>query len=241
MRNIKRYFLETFHKLTFNWEIFSHNFGWQGWHWFISSPISKGAMFVPILGYMIIFNDEISSVISFNNITGGSNFQIIENYTRLQFVYFGLILLGLSNFLYLLRRPRVMRFGVNDHAFADYGIKHFTTSTYIEINALISEEGHRTIGGKYYNTHFDGFKKMCFGEGEGTDNVISPVNWEEAVGRYEHILRGMLMDYFFRKAITRRLSLSICIIVSLIGYSLLTFCSVELFARVVAASFNAHI
>lgn len=104
--------------------------------------------------------------------------------------------------------------------------------TFMELHSEIRSEGHRTLGGKYYDTEWNGFVELARGVGEGTDDVREPANWEAARSRYEHILRGILVDAWFRRCTMKRLRLTFLILVSSFGYALISLPSVDLFFAV---------
>jgi hypothetical protein len=90
---------------------------------FFSGNLVRVAAFVPVLGYLIIFNDGIAQYLTFHRIAPSDpdiSF-FLASETRLRLIYFGLISLGLAELLYILRRPHVIKLGRD---FLDYKEKY---------------------------------------------------------------------------------------------------------------------
>lgn len=215
------------------WGIFTYNYGWSKYVILFDGWIAKCAMAVPIVGYLILFNDSISQHLSFNKLADENTLRFgLSSLARLKFIYFGLIFLGSANILYRIRRPFVLRIGTNQFDYVEKGLVHFTVSTYIDINGDIRHNGHHTLHGKYYDAEFDGFLDMALGKSGAVGRDESTANWLAAKNKYEGLLRSMLIENFFRNNIKRRVSLGICIVLSLSGYILLLIPSADLFIKV---------
>lgn len=212
---------------------FWYNFEWSEWVSFIDGWIPRFAFFVPIIGYLILFNDHVGGKLAFTNLVGSEfqNFWLSGGF-RLRLVYFGLIALGLSNLIYRLRKPYVFRFGTNRTDYTRTCLDAFTFQDFLNIHHTIGSKGHLTLDGKYYDSEWDGFARAARNEGEGTDHVMRSGNWEEARRQYGSLLRSMLGEYFFRSNIVRRSWLITCIVLSTAGYALLAIPSVDLFVKV---------
>ena len=219
------------------WHTFEANYRWSDWVQYIDGWIPKFALFVPILGYLILFNDDISKLLEFSNMMNKevSDTGLDSNY-RLRLIYFGLILLGLSNFLYKLKKPYQFKFGNN---FIDYSktcLEIFTLSDYVKIHGTIRHEGHYTTSGKYYDSEWEGFIDAAKNTDEGKDSVKRDGNWELAKSQYGSLLRDMLYDNFFRNDVKKRFWLSVSIFLSTLGYVFLIIPSGDIFIKVIRAT-----
>jgi hypothetical protein len=215
------------------WSTFTYNYGWSKYVILFDGWIAKCAMAVPIVGYLILFNDSISQHLSFNKLADENTLRFgLSSITRLKFIYFGLIFLGSANILYRIRRPFVLKIGTNQFDYVEKGLVHFTVSAYIDINGDVRHNGHYTLHGKYYDAEFDGFLDLALGKPGAVGRDESTANWLAAKNKYEGLLRSMLIENFFRNNIKRRVSLSFCIVLSLSGYILLLIPSADLFIKV---------
>ncbi|MCP4096136.1 MAG: hypothetical protein GY748_07835 [Planctomycetaceae bacterium] len=226
-------------KIQSRWRGFTYNFTWSDYIGFFDGWLARGALAVPIIGYLIIFNDTTVGYISFKEITNKTSILFyFEGVTRLRFLYFGLVFLGTANLIYRWRRPWVHKFGKDSFAFVEKGLEVFTPSEYINFHHTIREEGHFTLSGKYYDSEWDGFRDLAIGI-EGKDKSENrPGHWNQAKSQYEYLLRNILEETFFRHSIKRRFSLSICLLVSSIGYVLLLLPSLDLFQAVIRSTFS---
>ncbi len=226
--------------LKARWRSFTYNYRWSDYIAYIDGWIPKLAFTVPIIGYLILFNDSIGELLIFKQLANEDSISFgISGTQRLRFLYFGLIALGVSNIIYRFKKPYQFKFGTN---FIDYSrtcLEIFTLSTYIHIHGTIRRHGHLTLAGKYYDSEWDGFLEAAMNKGEGTDSVLRTGDWEGAKRKYGNLLRGMLEDYWFRYDIGNRVWLTTCILLSTIGYFLLLAPSLDLFIKVVLSSYRA--
>jgi hypothetical protein len=220
------------------WTSFNYSYGWSDYIYLFDGWVAKCAMAVPIIGYLILFNDTISQHLSFNKLAGENVLSFgLSSVARLKLIYFGLIFLGSANILYRIRRPFVFKIGTNQFEYVETALKHFTLSAYIDIHGLIRYEGHHTLHGKYYDAEYEAFLNLAAGEkGERLQRDESTADWTQAKRRYEGLLRSMLIENFYRNNVKRRLSLSYCIFLSLFGYVLLLIPSLDLFLKVLKVS-----
>jgi hypothetical protein len=220
------------------WTSFNYNYGWSDYIYLFDGWVAKCAMAVPIIGYLILFNDTISQHLSFNNLADENVLSFgLSSVARLKLIYFGLIFLGSANILYRIRRPFVFKIGTNQFEYVETALKHFTLAAYIDIHGLVRYEGHHTLHGKYYDAEYEAFLNLAAGEkGERLQRDESTADWTQAKRRYEGLLRSMLIENFYRNNVKRRLSLSYCIFLSLFGYILLLIPSLDLFVKVLKVS-----
>jgi hypothetical protein len=222
------------------WSTFSYNYRWSDYVVLFDGWVAKSAMAVPIVGYLILFNDSVSEHLSFNRLASENSFPHgLTSIARLKFIYLGLILLGSANILYRLRRPFVLTIGTSQFSYVEKALEHFTVSEYININGEISHYGPRTLYGKYYDADFDSFLDLALGtrrsKGERDE---SSANWASAKSKYEGLLRAILIENFSRHVVKRRVWLTFCILIASLGYLLLLVPSADLFIKVMSVIFR---
>lgn len=217
------------------WQIFIQNYRWSDYVAYIDGWIPKLAFTVPILGYLILFNDKISDLLTFEQITNTPiqtfGFSGLE---RLRFLYFGLILLGLSNFVYRVRKPYTFKFGSNS---IDYIKTCFETFTFHDYHVLKEEIQHKgNLSGRVRSHVIASFSTL-----NKTNNEkmrLSNPEWEVLKNNYGNVLRDILYEYFYQHDISRKVSLSICLLLSTLGYFCLLLPSGDLFVKVLLSIFG---
>ncbi|MCU7864199.1 MAG: hypothetical protein KZQ92_09515 [Candidatus Thiodiazotropha sp. (ex Lucinoma borealis)] len=220
-----------------NFQTFWYNLGWSDWVTYIDGWIPKLSLSVPIIGYLILFNDAVGNLMQFDLLIGGQGSEWgMSTGWRLRSIYFALILLGLSNFIYHVKKPYIFRFGKNIQDFARNCLKLFTFGNFQSIHLQIRESDPFTSDGKYYDSEWDGFKKAALNEGEGTDSVEYTGNWELAKSKYGSLLRSILNEHFFRGNQLNRAWLVVCITLSSLGYAMLILPSMDLLLKVIWSS-----
>jgi|TARA_B110000090_G_C13234538_1_gene389993 hypothetical protein len=220
------------------WETFSYNFCWSDYVNYIDGWIPKLALTVPIIGYIILFNDSISSLLVFQKIANEGSLSFgLSDLQRLRFLYFGLISLGLSNFIYRIQRPQHFKIGKNLADYTRSCLELLNLGDYSQMHFTIRKRGHLTSNGKYYDSEWDGFVSLATNTNEGTGRALRDGDWEGAKQRCGGLLRKILAETFFRCDIRRRFWLSACLALSTIGYALMVIPSLDLFIKVCASSF----
>lgn len=109
------------------------------------------------------------------------------------------------------------------------------------MHGTIRHEGHLTLHGKYYDSEWEGFLDSAKNTGEGTDKVERDGDWEGAKRKYGGLLRDILAETFFRYDIQKRIWLSLCLVLSTIGYAFLLAPSIDLFIKVCVSTLSATI
>lgn len=230
--------------LRFHWHGFSYNYHWQDYTFLFRGNIAKVSAFVPLVGYLLIFNDGITEYLTFENLAPqDSSTFFFSSETRLRFVYFGLIFLGLSEAIYIIRRPYVIKLGDSFWNYKDRIMRLASPRYFIEAHSKIRRSGFDpfTQGGKYYDRDYEDFIEMCLGARPGSSikkayEDEKPANWDEASKRFEPLLTGMMEEIYFTEGRKHRVSLSLAIITALLGYGFLAIPSFELFVRVVSVT-----
>lgn len=224
-------------RISSGWGTFVYNYSWSDWVHYIDGWIPKFSLFFPLVGYLILFNDSVSQSLVFTNLTSSTIEWGLTGPGRLRFLYFGLLFLGVSNFIYRIKKPYSFRLGVNVFEYTRNALEFFTYGDYIEMHGRIRDEGHLTMSGKYYDSEWDGFQQSAVNSGEGTNSVERDGNWEAAKQQYGSLLRSILRESFFRLNIQNRSWLTVCVTFSTVGYALLAVPSMDLFLKVAQSTF----
>ena len=131
------------------WSTFIYNYSWSPWVVYIDGWVPRVSLLFPIIGYLILFNDQIVGQLEFHHLTRPSPFPWgLDQIARLRFIYYGLFFLGMSNFLFKIRKPYAFRFGRDVIDYTRTALDFFTLSDYIQIHGTIRHEGHFTLDGK---------------------------------------------------------------------------------------------
>lgn len=220
--------------LKARWKTFYYNYRWSNYVTYIDGWIPKLALSVPILGYLILFNDDISQMLEFKELANEDSLNFgLDSLHRLRFLYFGLILLGISNLIYKINKPKQFKFGTNILDYTRNGLEIFTISDYNSIYDIIQDKGHKTTYGKINDETWDSFVK--FSEHSIDDPSGNDFDWERGKSKFGGFLRRMLQEFFFQSDTKKRIWLTLCISLSTIGYFFLFIPSADLFIKVVVS------
>jgi hypothetical protein len=223
--------------VQFRFRIFWYNFGWSDYTRYIDGWLPKFSLFVPIIGYLIVFSDQLGGALNqFTHLLKPeTNFGISGN-TRLRLIYFGLFFLGASNLIYILKKPYHFRFGTNRVEFSKTALEAFTFQDFLSLHQIIRKGDPLTTDGKYYDSEWRGFQEHATNRGEGTENVERTGHWEDAKNKYGSLLKSILAETFFRSNSEGKKWLVLCIFLSTIGYLLLAIPGVDMFIKVFVSS-----
>lgn len=232
------WYLDRVRDSRLRWDIFTYNFAWPSYVAWIDGWIARCAIAIPLVGYLILFNDTVASHLKFDEITNFRSSLLIDTATRLRLIYFGLIFLGLSNALYRWRRPYLMRWGDSQAKYIEWSLQHATISTFIEMNSAIrnSEYDPLTTEGKYYTQQFQTFLDDAEGkipEDSRLNRNFNQGHWTNSIGKHGSLLRSILIETYFRETRKRRICLITCLFLASIGYLCLAIPSMNLFVAVV--------
>lgn len=228
-------------RLWSRWTTFSYNFGWSDYVDRLDGWIPRLSFGVPIVGYLILFNDSIVKNLTFLELTSGHSVLGLSGGARLKFLYLGLVLLGLANIIYRTKRPYVLCQARDVNSYVEMGLRNFTVLAFIDLHDRIRHSGfgEYTQHGKYYDAEWDAFLDHAIGEDTGNRALgrnPKTAHWVEAKAKYEGLLRSILMETFFREnARMRRGWLVTCLAIATVGYIMLAVPSLDLFFSVMAA------
>lgn len=137
-----------FERFQSNVHTFRYNFRWDDYVGLFQGPIAKSIVFIPVIGYVVLFNDAIIKGFGFTELSGtvDSSFFLGDS-ARLRLIYFGLISTALGNFIFLSRRPQALKQAKSQSEYVDFARKVFTPRDYNEIYGQISRYGHVTLYG----------------------------------------------------------------------------------------------
>lgn len=188
-------------------------------------------MFVPLLGYLILFNDGLSDHLQFRNlISNPVSYQGIEEGVRLRLVYFGLIFLGVSNFVYRLRKPRSLLIGHSASEYIKNCFDFYTYSDYEDVHARIYDSKNKIIYGPTFDQLWSDFVQDAKRISE------DGITWDSHKAKHGSFMRSLLKSDFHGYDRRYRKSLMSCLILTSAGYILLSIPSIDLFLKVLLAT-----
>ena len=224
-----------FDQMSQNWQDFVHNFRWDDYVAMFNGIGSKFVVLVPLIGYLIIFNDIIIDNFGFETLIGHSGSELLlTDVTRLKLVYFGLIILALSHLTFRLRKPLALRQVDTQEQYIKFAHEVFSPRDYIEIEGRISKNGHTTLYGKDELCHWESFRE-AIGRPDSNDKSY---NYTEALKRYKNLTTCLAIDNFVYQVTSRKKSLLLSLILYFSGVMLLAVPSIDLFLKVLISSFS---
>ena len=224
-------------RLKSKWGEFTYNYQWHDYVVYLDGWVVRFAATIPILGYLILFNDDIASYLRFDELTSSKDTEFwLTGSQRLRFLYFGMLFLAAANLLYRIRRPYAVKKAQSMEAYLEWADQVLTFSDYLDMHDQIRNNDHISQDGKYWDADWDAFRADARGD-EGDEGQRGG-DWGAAKLRHGDLIRSVLRETYYRSSRSRRKSLTLCLCVAAIGYILLGIPSVDLFWRVLMVTFG---
>ena len=108
---------------------------WETVRGVAKNDFTRVVVLIPIAGYLILFNDEIARMVSFDTLAGvgetDSSPFLLDGLTKLRLVFFGSILVLFSFLIYRLFRPEVLEASKNDLEFSELVRQRYSVTAFM--------------------------------------------------------------------------------------------------------------
>ena len=118
--------------------------GWDGLRPILKGDLARLLVVIPIVGYLIIFNDSIVNSFEFTTITQGYGTIIFSTIHRLQLLYFGMITLGVCTLWFNVRCPISVKQAADAVSFKSFAREHYSIRDFVR--AYMVEEERSGFG-----------------------------------------------------------------------------------------------
>lgn len=122
---------------------------WKGVRWesvkgVANNDFTRVVALIPVAGYLILFNDEISGMVSFDAIAGVGEVDrspfLLDGLTKLRLVFFGSLFVLCSFLTYRLFRPVVLETSKNDLEFSELVRQRYSVYELAQIEERVHSE-----------------------------------------------------------------------------------------------------
>ena len=233
-RNLKRrYYLVTY------------NLSWHHLEPIVNTRFTQASFSIPIVGYLLLFNDTVVGYLNFNLITGGVVSYFLESGQRLRYIYFGLCLMAVAYAWYILRRPKILNLATSPISFVEAGMHAFTVYEIVQIFGSVDSRhgGPVTSLWDFDHTDLEKFVNDAI-EGDDVESYLRSIKKRSkrssattsrgaAIDKHSEFIRSLLHEHFAQKTRTRRVELTLLGVVSGFAYLLLAIPSLDMFFSIV--------
>lgn len=109
-----------------------------------NNDFTRVVALIPFAGYLILFNDEIAGMVSFNAIAGVGEAErspfLLESLTKLRLVFFGSLFVLCSFLIYRLFRPEELEASKNDLEFSELVRQRYSVYELAQIEERVHSE-----------------------------------------------------------------------------------------------------
>lgn len=113
-----------------------------------NNDVSRVIGLVPLAGYLILFNDEIAGLTSFDTLagvtSGSSNPFFLDAVTKLRLVFFGSLFVFFSHVIYRIYRPAVLDVSTDEIEFSTKVRESFTVGEIARMEAQVFERSWKS-------------------------------------------------------------------------------------------------
>jgi len=122
---------------------------WKGLRWetvkgVANNDFTRVVTLIPIAGYLILFNDEIAGMASFDALAGVSEAEkspfLMNGLTKLRLMFFGSLFVLCSFLIYRLFRPDVLEAAKNDLEFSELVRQRYSVHELAQIEERVHSE-----------------------------------------------------------------------------------------------------
>ena len=225
-----------------------YNRSWHNLEPIANGPLVKLTLGIPLAGYLLLFNDTVTSQLTFKKITSYSDIFFFDSTTKLQLIYFGLVTLALSNLWYRYRRPDIIRQATTPDRYVSFGVGNFTVFDFIQVFGSVeaSHRGPLTGYWEFSKADLDRFVEDAAGNQissvSGFDLAFSGFDRsminsrQSAIDRHSEFVRSLLLEHFAQRSRQRKYEQQFVLTLALFGYLFLAIPSIDLFFTVLRAS-----
>lgn len=206
--------------------------------------LARYTITIPVFGYLILFNDTVANLLKFDALTNSAEPLFFTTTARLQFVYFGLLLVALASVWFRTRSPEQTKISSSVSEFQKYALENYSTYQ-IVLTFLKNNREHHF--GNFDDTQFSRddlvkFLSSAAPNAIALENALYDEFWfymsevsehDVAVRKSREFLMALFeADYIFASH-ERQLESKAVFLVSGLGFVFLAVPSVEVFVSVV--------
>ncbi|MDO6522425.1 hypothetical protein Q4578_12555 [Shimia thalassica] len=194
-----------------------------------NNELSRIVGIVPVVGYLIIFNDGLSDTLSFDKIAGFENGSespfFLETLTKLRLTFFGCILIFFSNIAFKFAAPKVLETANNDLQFSARVINDYSLEEFKSLELSISEDCSK-------------FRSPLICESEeylhflGKAQLNGYTSRKFALETRHDYVRGLAREWWWRQMHSREISRYFIFLFCVLGYLFLAIPSLDIFQAV---------
>ncbi|HDY8174068.1 TPA: hypothetical protein RQL04_004575 [Vibrio vulnificus] len=208
---------------------------WCGLRLVGNSKVVKLTMFMPFIGYLILFNNEIINYFALSKSALGLEEAITESisFDRLYQLYFGLMLVGVASMLFSIFCPPIVKANDDEYSYYEKEIFSMTTKRLSQISESLAKSVNEEQKSQLksltdrYNRAFDYAHQQ-----KSSGNVaVGEVYSAAEKYRKEAAADILNMEWLFRIESMPKLRITIFIFYG-VGFLILLYPSVNVFLRV---------
>lgn len=237
---------------TWWYQCYSFCWGWLRTYcnWAVMSPfvdswLPKAAISIPLIGYLIVFNDQVLGHLTFRQLTSHeASEELMSSGLRLRFLYFGFVTLALGNILFKIFKPAVI---VSGRTIDEYLEKTRSSCTFLHLQ-IMYRDLCKDEKMKYWHPYADGILRGQWESFMRDRNLnqnsfasgAAPVSssWKILIDHHGDFVSSLIQANFVQKIHKRKLGLFIISLVSAVGYGLLFWPSIDLFKVILGITFS---
>jgi len=208
---------------------------WDSVKGIANNDFTRVVSLIPIIGYLILFNDKIADIASFNTLAGvgeddASPF-ILGGLTKLRLVFFGSLLVLCSYATYRVFRPEVLQASNNDLEFSELVRQRYSVYELAEIE----KEGFS----EKWRKRTDAFW-VVFGKPRSQQPQVSGYRFDARAAMFSKhgdYISFLAREYWVGMMHTYRLARLSSAFFGIVGYLLLTFPTMDVAQAVLRQMF----
>lgn len=113
---------------------------WQSVSALSNNHVSRVAAMIPVIGYLLLYNDQIADALEFSALAGGVDTFMLSSSQKLRLSFVGSCALLIANLGSIIGAPKVLNTASSDIQFAEQVIESYSLSEIQEIDRVVMSE-----------------------------------------------------------------------------------------------------
>lgn len=203
-----------------------------------NNELSKLVVFIPIAGYLILFNDKFTDALTFDFIAGVHKEEVspffLSGKTKLQLTFFGGLFVFVSKLVFSLFSPKVLVTSKRGLSFAELVANNYTQT---EIATL--EQDVLSEGWVFRTPHFANSRYSSARTKQSRINGLNPNSFpNQRITQEKDYIQLVAREWWHGQMHSRFVARLVCLVFGVVGFGMLSISTLDIAQAVIRDIFG---
>jgi len=209
-------------------------FQWISIQSIAGNDLTKLIAAIPIVGYLILFNDQFATALSFKTIAGSHDSATspfwMESVTKLRLSLFGSLLVLTSNLVFRVYNPKVLTIASGDLDFCEKVVSNYSRTEIIDIEKQVISDSW-VIRSNLFNE--DGGTGFSYIKDKKTSRISGFNNRQYLMRERSEYIRNIAREWWAGQMHSRWIARYACLLFAVVGYLMLFIPTLDILQAVI--------